>query len=437
MPASANEGTAMPDITRRNFIKTAAGLAAVGTFGAGFPSIGRSAAKGRVVIVGAGYGGAIAARYLRMEDPSLDVVLVEQDPKYISCPLSNEVLSGERTMESLTFGFHGLASHGVKVVHDKVTEIDPKARKVRTHGGKTLPYDRLVLSPGVAFKWGTIEGYDQAASQIMPHAWEAGPQTLLLRKQIEAMKDGGTAIIVAPPNPYRCPPGPYERACQMAYYFKHHKPKSKVLILDAKDAFAKQPLFQQGWEQEYPGMISWVSGANDGKVLRVDPKAMKVFTEFGEHTGDVVNVIPPQQAAEIATAAGLADSTGWCPVDPKTFESTLHKDIHVVGDSCIAGAMPKSGYSANSQAKVCASAIVALLKGKPVGEPSYINTCYSLVAPDYGISVAAVYTLADGKIASVKDSGGISPKEATAWDRHAEAVYARSWYKNITSEMFG
>lgn len=426
----------MTNISRRSFIKTAAGLAAVGTFGVGFSSIGRSAAKGRVVIVGAGYGGAIAARYLLMEDPALDVVLVEQDAKYVSCPLSDEVLSGERTMESLTFGFHGLASHGVKVMHDKVTGIDPQARKVRTRGGNTLPYDRLVLSPGIAFKWSAIEGYDEAASEIMPHAWEAGPQTVLLRKQIEAMKDGGTVIIAAPPNPYRCPPGPYERACQIAHYLKQHKPKSKVIILDAKDAFAKQPLFQQGWEQEYPGMIEWVSGANDGKVLRVDPKAMKVFTEFDDHTGDVVNIIPPQQAAEIATAAGLADASGWCPVDPMTFESTLQKNIHVVGDSCIAGAMPKSAYSANSQAKVCASAIMALLKGKPVGEPSYINTCYSLVAPDYGISVAAVYTIADGKITSVENSGGISPKEGTAWDRHVEAVYARSWYKNITTEMF-
>jgi sulfide dehydrogenase [flavocytochrome c] flavoprotein chain len=423
----------MSQITRRDFVKMLGGVAVAGL--AGFPMISRGA-KGQVVVVGGGYGGAIAAKYLRMADPEIDVVLIEKDEKYISCPLSNEVLSGERTLESLSFGFAGLASHGVKVVHAQVTEIDPEARKVRTQDGQTFDYQRLILSPGIAFKWGAIQGYDEAASELMPHAWKAGPQTLLLRKQIEAMPDGGKVIIVAPANPFRCPPGPYERAAQIAYYLKQHKPKSKVLILDAKDAFSKQALFQQGWEQHYPGMITWVSGASDGKVLRVEAAQRKVFTEFDAHQGDVVNVIPPQKAAEIAASAGLADNSGWCPVDPKTFESTLRKNVHVLGDACIAGEMPKSGYAANSQAKVCAAAVAALISGKPVAEPSYINTCYSLITPEYGISVAGVYQVKEGKIVSVKDSGGVSPLKATEWDRKVEALNARSWIRNITADMF-
>ena len=425
----------MSQFSRREFIKAVGGFTALGL--AGFPLMGSGASKGRVVVIGAGYGGSIAARYLRMMDPSIEVTLIERDPRYVSCPLSNEVLSGERSVDSLTFGYDKLGAHGVKVVVDEVNEIDAAKKAVKTKGGATYQYDRLIVSPGVDFKWGAIEGYDEAASQLMPHAWKAGPQTILLRKQLEAMDDGGLVVISAPPNPYRCPPGPYERAAQISYFLKEHKPRSKVMILDNKDAFAKQALFQQGWEKEYPGMISWVSGANDGKVVRVEPKAGMVFTEFGEQKAAVVNIIPPQKAAAIAASAGLTDDSGWCPVDPLTFESKLHKNVHVIGDACIAGAMPKSGYSANSQAKVAAAAVHALLNDKPVGEPSFINTCYSLIAPDYGVSVAAVYQVQDGKIVSVKDAGGMSPLDASERDRKVEAAHAVSWYKNITTEMFG
>jgi sulfide dehydrogenase [flavocytochrome c] flavoprotein subunit len=425
----------MSQFSRREFIKAVGGLTALGL--AGFPLMGSGASKGRVVVIGAGYGGSIAARYLRMMDPSIEVTLIEREPKYVSCPLSNEVLSGERSVDSLTFGYDKLGAHGVKVVVDEVSEIDAAKKAVKTKGGTTYQYDRLIVSPGVDFKWGAIEGYDEAASQLMPHAWKAGPQTILLRKQLEAMDDGGLVVISAPPNPYRCPPGPYERAAQIAYFLKEHKPRSKVMILDNKDAFAKQALFQQGWEKEYPGMISWVSAANDGKVVRVEPKAGMVFTEFGEQKAAVANIIPPQKAATIATSAGLTDDSGWCPVDPLTFESKLHKNVHVIGDACIAGAMPKSGYSANSQAKVAAAAVHALLNDKSVGEPSFINTCYSLIAPDYGVSVAAIYQVQDGKIVSVKDAGGMSPLEASERDRKVEAAHAVSWYRNITNEMFG
>jgi sulfide dehydrogenase [flavocytochrome c] flavoprotein subunit len=416
-------------------VKLLGGAAAVGL--AGVPLLSRGASKGRVVVVGGGYGGATVAKYVRLGDPTTQVTLVEKEPAFISCALSNEVLSFERTLESLTFRYQALANNrGVRVVQDEVTGIDPIKHSVRTASGRVLDYDRLVISPGVSMRWGAIEGYDEAAAEVMPHAWKAGSQTLLLQRQLEEMRDGGTVILVAPPNPFRCPPGPYERAAQIAHYLKARKPKSKILILDAKDKFSKQALFEQGWEQHYPGMITWVGGSDDGKVLRVDPKTRTLFTEFGEHTGDVVNVIPPQRAATIAQVAGLTDESGWCPVDQLTFESTKHADIHVVGDACIAGDMPKSGYAANSQGKVCAAAVVALLNANPPPEASFVNTCYSLITPEHGISVAGVYRVVDGKIVSVEGAGGVSPLDASAWERRMEADYARSWFTNIISDIF-
>lgn len=425
----------MDSTKRRDFLKLlpALPLAAWGIA----PRHASAAAKARVVVIGGGYGGAIAAKYLKLAEPEMEVVLIEKNRHFVSCPFSNEVLGGEATLDGLTFGYEALSRRGVKVVFDRAVAIDGGAKKIRLAGGQTLKFDRAIVSPGVDFKWGAIEGYDEAASQSIPHAWKAGPQTLLLKKQIETMRDGGRVIIVAPPNPFRCPPGPYERAAQIAHYLQRHKPRSKVLILDAKDAFSKQSLFKQGWEMHYPGMIEWVGAAGDGKVLRIDPKTRRVYTEFSEHVGDVINVIPPQQAGAIAREAGLADAQGWCPVDPRTFESTLQRDIHVIGDSCIAGPMPKSAYSANSQAKVCAAAIVARLRGEELTEPAYTNTCYSLITPEHGISVAHIFALKDGKIVEVPGSGGVSPLDASPAFRKMEAKYARSWYKNITTEMFG
>lgn len=426
----------MSQITRRSLLKLTGAMAALGVFG--FPPMSRGAYRARVLVVGGGYGGATLAKYLRLANPRIEVVLIERDAQFVSCALSNEVLAGERSMESLTFGYQALSDfYGVKVVHDEVTAIDPVSKTVSTLGEQQFGYDRLVVAPGIGFRWGAIEGYDELATQTMPHAWYAGEQTLLLRRQIDAVENGGRIYIVAPPNPYRCPPGPYERAALIAHYLQsQRKTRCKIIILDAKDAFAKQDLFKQGWGQHYPGMVTWVSGSEDGKVLAVDPPTRTLYTEFEEHKGDVVNVIPPQKAGPIAEVAGLTDESGWCPVDQRTFESTLHKDVHVIGDACIAGAMPKSAYSANTQAKVCAAAIVALLDGTPTPDPSYVNTCYSIIAPKHGISVAAVYRLADGKIASVEGAGGVSPLNAIAWEREMEATYARSWFENITSDIF-
>ena len=302
--------------------------------------------------------------------------------------------------------------------------------------GKPLSYDRVVLSPGIEIRWGALEGYDAAASEIFPHAWEAGPQTLLLQQQLQAMPDGGLVVITAPENPFRCPPGPYERASLIAYYLKTHKPKAKVLILDAKDTFTKDKLFLAAWKRLYPESLEWVSRSEGGHVVEVDAHAGVVRTEFDEYKPAVANVIPPQRAAAIARAVGLDEGRGWCSVRASTFESTVHKDVHVIGDAAIANPMPKSAFAANNQAKVCAAAIVALLRGESTPTPVLMNTCYSLVAPNYGISITGVFHVEDDAIVTVAGSDGISPLNAPDETRALEAEYARSWYANITADTF-
>jgi sulfide dehydrogenase [flavocytochrome c] flavoprotein subunit len=426
--------------SRRRFLGSvgvaAAGTAAAGLLGA--PNILRAdAPKARVVVVGGGYGGAIAAKYLKLADPDLRVTLIERNPVYVSCPLSNEVLSGERDLDSLTFDYRGLSRRGIAVMGDEIVEIDPEQHFVRGKGGARYNYDKLILSPGVSFDFGAIDGMSAAlADSSIPHAWKAGPQTLLLRKQLEAMPDGGVCAIVAPPNPFRCPPGPYERAAQIALYFSHHKPKSKVMILDAKDAFSKQGLFQAGWKEHYGDMVEWVSAAAGGSIEAIDPDTMTLTGVVEDFQADVINLIPPQRAAELAVSNGLVDDSGWCPVDQQTFASRLQPDIYVIGDAAIAGAMPKSGYAANSQGKVCAMAVAAAINGQPAPAPSYVNTCYSILAPDHGISVAGVYELKDGEIVSVPGAGGLSSPDADARTRAIEVQFAIGWYRNITSDMF-
>ena len=435
----------MTNITRRRFIQGAGAASLAGL--AGLPRIGL-AANARVVVVGGGIGGATCARYLRIADPSIEVTLIEPNATYHTCFMSNEVIGGMRPLDSLAFGYDRLVAEGVKVVKDTVTGIDTAARKVSTAGGGSYGYDRCVVSPGIDFKFDLIEGYDAGVAESIPHAWKAGPQTAALRKQLEGMRDGGTVVICPPPNPFRCPPGPYERASLIAQYLKDHKPKSKVLILDAKSKFSKQGLFTQGWKKLYGfgtdnAMIEWVSGnSTDFGVSQVDAEARSVTTKFGDtHKADVLNVIPAQKAGAIAFAAGLVDGD-WCPVDKGTFESTRAPGVHVLGDASIATAMPKSGYSANSQAKVCAAAIASLLRDQQPGTPSYVNTCYSIVGHDYGISVAAVYRLGkddQGKpvIGGVKGAGGLTPGDASPEHLRREVEYAHSWFNNITKDVFG
>jgi len=382
-------------------------------------------------------GGATAAKYIRRADSSVEVTLIEPNKAYYTCFMSNEVLGGDRKMDTLKFGYDGLRKHGVTVVHDTVTAIDAKGQKVTTKGGQSFSYDRCIVAPGISFV-DNIEGYDAAAAEKMPHAWKAGPQTVLLRKQLEAMPDGGMVLIAPPPNPFRCPPGPYERACQIAHYLKSHKPKSKILILDSKDKFSKQGLFTQAWDRHYKGMIEWVKAVDTGGgVKSVDAKTGTVSTEFDEYKPAVTNIIPAQVAGTIAKVAGLTDEKGWCPIEGKTFESTIHKGIHVIGDAAHQSPLPKSGYAANSEAKVVAAAVVDLVNGREPGTPSWVNTCYSIVAPKDGISVAMVYNLVDGKVAKVAGSGGLTPMDSSPADRAREEQYAHSWFKNITGDIFG
>jgi len=423
-------------LNRRHLLAAAGGAAAALAL-PGCASV-SSAPKARVVVIGGGFGGATAARHLRLFDPAIEVTLVEPSPSFVTCPFSNYVLAGFRTMESITHSYDALKSkHGVTVVQDSAAAIDPAAKTVRLAGGQTLPYDRLIVSPGIDLRWGAIEGYDEAASELMPHAWKAGAQTALLRRQLEAMPDGGVAIIVAPANPYRCPPGPYERAAMFAHYLKANKPRSKVLVLDAKDMFSKQGLFQDGWKEAYGEMIEWVPLSKDGKITQAIPGERTVVSEFGQkHQGAVVNLVPPQWAGAIARNAGLANQSGWCPVDPVSFESTVHPGIHVIGDACIAGGMPKSGFAANSQGKVAARAAASLINGQSAVAPTYVNTCYSLVTPEYGISVADVYRVGPQGIAPVQGAGGVSPRQADTSFRLQEARYAEGWYRSMSMEIW-
>ncbi len=425
----------MTKLNRRNFLKATGGALATGSLGVPFIA---SAAKKRVVVIGGGVGGLIAAKYIAKGDSNIEVTVVEAKPTHHTCFMSNEVLGGGRDIATIKFGYENLANHGIKLVQEKATAVDAEAHKVTTAGGTTLEYDRLVMSPGISLKYGAIEGYSKEAAEVMPHAWIAGAQTALLHQQLESMDDGGLVIIAPPGNPFRCPPGPYERAAQIAHYLKHHKPKSKLLILDAKDKFSKQGLFMQGYKDVYGDMIEWVAGADTGGgVKKVDTNSMTVSTDFDDYKAAVVNIIPPQKAAQIAHDAGVTDDSGWCPINLGTFESKKHKDIHVIGDASIATGMPKSGYSAGTQAKVCAAAVVSMLNGNEPGTASYANACYSLIAPDYGISVVAVYKLAADGSEIEKIAGGLTPADASAEARKREVHYAYSWFNNMTAEMFG
>ncbi len=429
----------MSHIDRRSFLTLAGGT--VFATALGYPMISFGTGK-RVVIIGGGIGGATAAKYIRMADPSIEVTLVEPKKTYHTCFLSNEILGGNRDFKTIAFGYEGLKKRGVNVMHEIAIDIDATAKTVTLKGGKKLGYDACIVSPGISFKWDAIEGYDANVAKTLPHAWHAGPQTVLLRDQVRAMPDGGNVIIVAPPNPFRCPPGPYERASQIAWYLKNNKPKSKIFILDNKKKFSKQKLFQAGWQRHYGfntdhSMIEWISGDAGGKVTRVDAKAM--IAEAGvDFKGSVINVIPPQQAGRIAFAGDLVDKKGWCPVKQNTFESTRHSDIYVVGDASVAAPLPKSGYAANSEAKVCAAAVVAKLNGQSAPVPSYVNTCYSLITPNDGMSVAMVYRFdkQKGKVIKVKGSGGLTSDKASAEMRKREVSYAHSWFMNITRDTF-
>jgi sulfide dehydrogenase [flavocytochrome c] flavoprotein chain len=419
---------------RRQVVGTVTGLAAAALW----PRAIRAQAAPRIVIVGGGFAGASCARALREADVRLAITLVEARPTYTAPPLSNGVFGGIRTVAQQQFGYDKIAAAGITVAVATATAVDAQARSVTLSTGDKLPYDRLVLAPGIALRFDALPGYSEAAAAQLPHAWTTdGTQIELLRRQIEAMDDGGLVAIVSPVNPARCPPGPYERASMIAYYLKTKKPRSKLVILDAKDTFTMQQLFQNAWQKLYPDILEWKSLSSGGNVASIDVAKKTIETDFDNYQFAVANVIPPQIAGRIAALAGVADRTGWCPVDPVTFESLQQKNIHVIGDAALAGAMPKSAFAGSVEGKLCAAAIVDLLAGNPPATPKLVSNCYSVLAPDYAISIAGVYHPVAGQYTEVEGSGGVSPLDAPPAFRAAEAKFADAWFNTNTAEIFG
>ncbi len=417
--------------TRRDAVR---GIAAVGLASA-FPAPSFAQAAARVVVIGGGFGGASCARALKRMDAGLQVTLVEANRFFVCCPFSNEVIAGLRELEAQQFGYDRIAAEGVAVVASAAAKIDPHARSIGLANGWALGYDRLVLAPGIDLRFDALPGYDEAAATRMPHAWKAGEQTLLLRKQLEAMEDGGVVVLAAPAAPLRCPPAPYERASLIAHYLKNKKPRSKILILDAKDGFSQQKLFEAAWNELYPGMIERIGLSQGGRVTSVDPATNAIVTDFGNYTAAVANVIPPQKAGRIAQIAGAADNTGWCPIDPVTFASPLVPNVHVIGDACIAGGIPKSASAATAQGKACAAVIVNLLSGNSPEAPRLTGACFNTVAPGYAFSQSGIYQPKGDQFAEIE--GSVSPIDAPREVRAHEAEQAFDWFKTITVDTFG
>jgi len=410
---------------RRDFLKLAGAVSVAGCATA-------TPSKARVVVIGGGFGGATAAKYIRLWDPSIDVVLVERDASFVSCPISNLVLGGFTGMADITRGYDGLQRHGVQVVRDEATAVDPSKKIVRLARGGDITYERLIVSPGIDFTFGDVAGYEAAMQDgTVLHAWKAGPQTVALRRQLEEMRDGGVYILSVPLAPYRCPPGPYERASMVAAYFKQAKPRSKVLVLDANpDVTSKGGLFKRAWSDLYTGILEF---RGNSRAVAVDGKSRTVKLELEDVKGDVLNVVPPHRAGDIAMKTGLITTNNrWCDVDWRTMESKAVKGVHVLGDATLsASGMPKSGSMANNHAKIAAAAIVELLNGRAPQPVKIINTCYSFVSQKEGIRVSSVHEwdAGQGTLVPVKGSGGVSAARS-----EAEGAYAWSWARTIWAD---
>ena len=422
----------MTKLNRRQFSALAGATAATSLAA---PAV-LAGAKMKLVVIGGGPGGATAARYVAKGSKDVAVSIIEPKHHFTTCFFSNLYLGGFRTLDSITHSYGTLAAeYGINMLHDVAIDVDGSGKKVKLGRGGEVAYDRLVVSPGIDMRYDTIEGYSAEAATIMPHAWQAGTQTATLKAQLEAMEDGGTVVVAPPPNPFRCPPGPYERICMIAHYLKANKPKSKIIVVDAKNKFSKQALFQEAWANHYDGMIEWLPEEVTGGVKAVKADSMEIMTDGDTIKANVANIIPAQRAGVIAQRAGLTADSGWCPIDPHSMRSKKDENIFVIGDASVASAMPKSGFSANSQAKVAANAILADLTGSRKFPAKFRNTCWSLVATNDGVKVGADYKGGDAKI---EVTSKFISKTGEAADLRAQtAEEANGWYAGITKDMFG
>jgi sulfide dehydrogenase [flavocytochrome c] flavoprotein chain len=417
---------------RRGFLLSGAGtLAAAATAARPWARVASAAASPQVVIVGGGFAGGGCALQLRRLSPSTAITLIDTDSPYVTCPMSNAALADLRPLLSITTTRRGLERAGVRLVHDAVTGIDARIRRVRLQRGGLIAYDKLVVAPGIRFLFGQPEGYDERATLALPHAWQAGPQTQLLAAQLHAMRDGDTLAICVPSGLIRCPPGPYERASLIAYWLKQHRQRCKVLVFDSNNHFPRQDVFTDVWRQHYPGMIEWVPPTAGGAITRVDPATRTLFSSSGAHRVAVANVIPRQAPGRLAAEAGLASGHGWCPIKPATFESQLVDGVHVIGDACIAGTMPKSAAAAYSQAVQCAAAIAAEFAQHPRAPSDLENVCHSMVGPETAIVMRSSFRLVDDEIVQVPSDP--SDRDATL----EQARIADAWYARIRCECFG
>ncbi len=423
-------------MSRRQFAGSLAGAGLASAVGVGPARVALAQAAPQVVVIGGGPGGATVAHLLKRRAPEVQVKLIEPQREYTTCFFSNLFLGGFRSFESITHNYDGLRALGIDVVHERVSSVNTSRRMVSLESGASLAYDRLVLSPGIDFKFDAIEGYSQAATEVMPHAYRAGPQTLLLKRQLEAVPSGGVVVIAIPGNPYRCPPGPYERISMMAHHLVTHRWRCKIVVLDAKKEFSKQAVFLDNWSRLYKGMIDLhlTTEIDDFALARVDPGTMTVETRSGlKVRGHLVNVIPPQRAAEIAHKAGCAEGD-WCPIDPESFASKKVANTYVLGDASIAADMPKSAFSANSQAKVVVNAIEADLLGRQKFPPRYRNVCWSMISEKNSAKVGANYRPSGGKL--VASGGFVSSPEDRMNVRTIAYEESLGWYSSIVSDIF-
>jgi sulfide dehydrogenase [flavocytochrome c] flavoprotein chain len=414
-------------VSRREFLAT--GLLAA----AALPRHGRAGGRARVVVAGAGFAGGACALALRRLAPQVEIVVIDPHRRYVTCPMSNAVLAELRTLQTLTLDRAGLERAGVRYVEDALTDIDVRAHKARLQRGDPLGYDRLVVAPGIRLLYGQPEGYDQAAALEMPHAWEAGPSTRLLAQYLHAVPDGGTVAISVPAGLMRCPPGPYERGTLMAYWLTKHRKRCKVLIFDSNNHFPRQDVFTAAWQSLYPGAIEWIPPMQGGAITRVDATARTLYSSSGAHRVDLANIIPPQAPGLVAQINNLCTEHGWCPVDPLTFESQLAKHVYVIGDACIAGAMPKAASAARSQALQCAAAIAASLEERSAAAAELDSVCYCLLSPASALAIHARFKLNGDRIDAVEGSGGSGEAIIAAAAHVAEA---NAWYQEIRTACF-